>query len=304
MINPYTYTSTSSIPNLHLKGNNKNWLHYDVDFPVAKPTPHQKHNTVLGEYLQPPGAGIFPLAILVHGWGDRSLMPCRMLARDLVKNGFACFILRTIFHTDRMDEEIKKRQPRLTGDEWFEGYQTSVIDVRQVVDWASTNKQIDGSRIALIGVSLGGIISTIAMGIDERIKAGIIIVAGGNYENSNWLKMTDRKLTKEEYLKREQAYQHYLIEVAQKGFENVEPSRRSYLTDPVTFAGRLCGKPLLMINATLDERIPKRATIDLWEACGKPQINWIPGTHSTVWLLYPRIRKQVIDFLTSTFKLR
>jgi esterase/lipase len=296
-MNPYSYPATQPQFNLKFKESNDICIHYYVDFPIAKPTCHSEHNIALGEYLQPQGQGVFPLAILVHGWGDRSLAPCRMLAKDLIKAGFACFILRTLFHTDRMAKGIQKKLPHLTADEWFEGYQTSVIDIRQILDWTVQNKQIDSNRIAVIGVSLGGIISTISMGIDGRIKAGVILVAGGNYENQKWLKRTEPKLTEEEYIKREQRYRNYLAEVEQRGFENVEPPRRSYLTDPVTFGCQLRDRSLLMINATLDERIPKRSTVDLWEACGKPEIKWLPGTHSSIWLFYPYIRKHVINFL-------
>jgi hypothetical protein len=53
----------------------------------------------------------------------------------------------------------------------------------------------------------------------------------------------------------------------------------------------------------LDERIPKQSTVDLWEACGKPEIKWLPGTHSSIWILYPLIRKLVTNFLTNAFKI-
>jgi esterase/lipase len=302
VINPYNYTPVPSF-NLQLKETNSKWLRYAVDFPVAVPTSYQEHNTALGEYYRPPDGDNLPLAILVHGWGDRSLAPCRMFARDLIKIGFACFILRTVFHSDRMAKAIKSRLPRLTPEEWFEGYRTSVIDVRQIIDWAGSNGQVDKNRIAVIGVSLGGIISSISMALDKRIQAGVILVAGGNYENPAWLKRTGVRRSEAEYIEGQRLYRDYLDKVAREGLENVEPPRKSFLTDPVTFAGSLHHRPVLMVNATLDETIPKQSTIDLWEASGKPELKWIPGTHSSVWLLYPMIRKQVLGFLTSTFKM-
>jgi len=44
--------------------------------------------------------------------------------------------------------------------------------------------------------------------------------------------------------------------------ENVTPVRKSFLTDPMTFAHLLQQRPLLMINALWDEFIPKEATLD------------------------------------------
>jgi len=300
-MNPYIYPPVKPQFNLQLNEKNGRWLHYSVDFLIAKPTTYKEHNTALGEYFQPVTGNNWPLAILVHGWGDRSITPCRLLAKDLAKRNIACFILYLVFHSRRMPEAIKNRLPILTADEWFDGYQTSVIDIHQVVDWAQNTELIDKERIAVIGISLGGIISAITMGLDNRIRAGVLLVSGGNYENPEWLKKTGDNRTEMEYLEGQRLYRRYCAEVAEKGFNNVEAPRRSYLTDPVTFGSLLRNRPLLMINAMLDERIPRQSTVDLWEASGKPKIIWLPGTHSFIWLLYPHIRNEILKFLDSTF---
>ena len=54
--------------------------------------------------------------------------------------------------------------------------------MRQVVDWEESRAEINEEQIAVIGISLGGIISAIAMGIDKRIGAGVFLVTGGNSE--------------------------------------------------------------------------------------------------------------------------
>ena len=71
----------------------------------------------------------------------------------------------------------------------------------------------------------------------------------------------------------------------------------------MTFAHLLQQRPLLMINALWDEFIPKEATLDFWEACGKPNISWYPGTHASIWLWYPLILRQITSFIKSTFGL-
>ena len=71
-----------------------------------------------------------------------------------------------------MPEVTKKRLPDLTSEEWFDVHQISVIDVRQVVDWTSDRAEINKEQIAVVGISFGGFISTIAIGTDKRIRAG------------------------------------------------------------------------------------------------------------------------------------
>jgi len=306
-MNPYSYSKDAFSPNMHLKQTTKKWQHYVVDLPAADPTGCGENNTVWGQYFQPRGVDSAPLAILLHGVGDHSVVPCKVLARALVKKGIACFILYLVVHSSRMTEIVRKRFPALTPEEWFESYQTSVVEVRQVIDWAGNREEIDREKVAVIGISFGGFISAIAMGVDERIKAGVLIVTGGNGEKitrknrlSTFKKGYGR--TEAEYQQIQSAYMQYLAEVAEKGFENVMPSRASFLTDPMTFANLLRERPVLMINARWDEAIPREATLDFWRESGKPAIVWLPATHAAIWLWYPTIRRRITNFLGSAFE--
>jgi len=305
-MNPYDYLNGEPEANLQLKRAAQRWLHYTVDFPTANPTRYEKVNTIRGEYFQPRNAAQAPLAILIHGIGDPSLLPARSLARALAKEGIACFVLYLVFHSSRMPETMKNRLHELSPEEWFEGYRVSVIDVRQVLDWAGSRSEIDQEQIAVIGISFGGFISAITMGIDERIKAGVFITAAGNSEkisrkSRNPLVKRRYRRSEAEYHEIQSEYAQYLAEVAEKGFERVTPSRQSFLTDPMTFAPYLRGRPILMLNSLWDEYIPREAAREFWEACGKPAITWFPATHSTIWLWYPFIRRRITRFLKSAF---
>ena len=96
------------------------------------------------------------------------------------------------------------------------------------------------------------------------------------------------------------SYFEYLDKVSEKGFENVPTDNMSFLTDPLTFASELRGRPILMINALSDKYIPKEAATDLWQACGHPQIKWISAGHTSIWLHYFAIRKTILAFLKSS----
>jgi len=308
-MNPYNYANGEQNFSLQLKQTTPRWLRYSVDFPTAHPTQYEECNTVRGEYFQPQDVDKAPLVILLHGMGDASLVPCNFLARALAKRGMACFVLRFVFHSSRMPEAIKKRFPALTPEEWHESYQISVTDVQQIADWANSRAEIDEEQIAVIGMSFGGFISAITMGIDKRIKAGVFIITGGNSEKigQKGRKFSIRKRyrrSEAEYNHIQDCYAQYLSEVAEKGFENATPARNSFLTDPMTFASYLRERPILMLNARWDEYIPKESTLDLWEACGRPAIAWFPATHSSIWLWYPFILRRIYRFLSSTFGIK
>jgi esterase/lipase len=304
-MNPYDYQRQDIKANLQLKETTSRWLRYAVDFPTAYAVYNEENNIVLGEYFQPRNVSRSPLAIIIHGWGGRSAIPCRLLARTLVKKGIAAFILYLVFHTSRMPETMKSHLPYITPEGWFEGYCASVIEVRQIIDWASSRPELDKERTAVLGISLGGFVSAIAMGVDKRIKAGVFMVAGGNSEKITWNTSNEAIIKGHgctaECREARSHYPQYLAEVADKGFGNVTPSKDCFLTDALTFAPYLRERPILMLNAMWDKTIPKEATLDFWEACHKPSIVWLPSTHVTFWLWYPVIAQKIVDFLSSAF---
>lgn len=307
-MNPYIYHSGEPTFNLRLKKVTGKWSSHLVDFPSAFHNGHWASSIVRGEYFQPVRSSRVPLVILLHGMGDHSLIPCKLLARSLASNGTACLILYLFLHSSRLPENMKQRYPVFTSEEWFQIYQTSVIEVRQVIDWASGRAEIDGNKIAVAGISFGGFISAIAMGIDERVGAGVFIVSAGNSEKINHMSQLstltkDYRRTEAEYQRIQQSYRQYLAEVAEKGVEYVTPARRGFLIDPMTYAYSLRQRPLLMINARWDEAISTDAALDFWRACGRPDIMWLPATHATIWLWYPLISRKIVSFFRRSFEM-
>jgi hypothetical protein len=303
-MNPYSYENSRPEAELRLKGETSKSLHYAVEFPSAFPTGYPENGTVKGEYYLPKVEQKAPLAVLIHGMGDYSIIPCKLLARALLRQGIASFVPYLTVHSRRMPKAIRDHHPYLTSEEWFQSYQLSVIDIRQIVDWAGTRTELNEKQVATMGISFGGFASAIAMGIDSRIKAGVFIVTGGNSEKMMWLskggpfhKTYER--SQEEYLDIQRSYTKYLLEVSEKGVENVTPGIPSFLTDPMTFAGYLKGRPVFMINAVRDKYIPREAVIEFWQACGEPTLIWIPSGHTSIWLWYLTIRRHITGFLKS-----
>jgi dienelactone hydrolase len=300
MTNPYSYIPQSDGATSSLTQRKSGWTVSAVTFPSAAVTSHLGNVQVMGEYISPQGREKSPLAILVHGMGDRSTTPCRMIARTLAQKGIASFILYLVFHTRRAPPQIREKYPSLSADEWFESYQMSVIDARQVIDWAARQPEIDATNISIVGISFGGMISSIAMAMDRRIKAGVFIVAGGNSEKMTRYSLLLRwqyRVKKTEFESNQRAYQDYLAKVAQAGFEAVPAPKTSYLTDPLTFTGYIKNRPVLMLNAFWDEMIPRASTLDMWNSLDRPSISWYPATHASIWAWYPLMGPRITAFL-------
>jgi pimeloyl-ACP methyl ester carboxylesterase len=301
-INPFIYTAGSPDFDLRLVRQNAHWRHYQVSFPVVSSDCYPGGETARGEYFEPIATSPAPLVIMIHGWGDHSVLPFKWMLAGFLKRGFACFILYQPFHASRLPEQMKSRLNNLTPDEWMTSYQVAVTDIRRIIDWAERNNHIEDSQIAVMGISLGGFVASMAMGVDRRIKAGIFIVSGGNTGKimqtnkiSGFRKSTRLPLAR--YQQNQTNYFRYLDEIAEKGFENVPPVEPFFHIDPLTYAPMLKSRPVLMINALWDEVIPLAASREFQHACGDCELLVFPATHAGIWIWYPIIVHRINKFL-------
>jgi cephalosporin-C deacetylase-like acetyl esterase len=301
---PYGYTPVTTDSYINGRSGATGLARFRVQFPSALDTPILKKTTVLGDYVFPGKDGEkAPLVIILHGMGNSSMFPCRMIANSLARRGIASLTLYEVIHKDRIPASIKTKFPRLSEEEWFESYQVSVTDARQALDWSGTRPELLQDKIAILGISFGGFIASIAMGLDERLKAGVFIESAGNSDKitrDSFLLRFQYKSTRSEYEESQRTYADYLKKVAARGFTDVPPAKNSYWTDPKTFSFSVKSRPVLMLNALMDEIIPRSAVMDLWQAYDRPSLYWFPATHATIWAWYPLLARRITAFLETS----
>ncbi len=222
MPTPYNYVKQNNGVNCILQKETSLWNQYSVGFPSAQNLPSLGNIPVKGDYYFPRGRAQAPLAIIVHGMGDSSIIPCRLIARSLARKGIASFVPYLIFHKSRAPEIIKTKYPALSAGEWFESYQISVTDIRQIIDWAENRPEILKDNVSVTGISYGSFVSAIAMALDKRIRAGIFIVSGGNstkLTKHSFLLRWQYKQSQAEYQNQLDLYARFLSQVAEKGLD-------------------------------------------------------------------------------------
>jgi predicted esterase len=302
-VNPYDYKVNDPRFDVQLVAATSTRSHYKITFPSPCPIHWKGSSTVYGDLFIPQSAGQVPLVIVTHGFGDTSVAPCMTLARLLVRQGIATFVWYLPIHSQRMSEATEGNSQPGTPEEWLGVYRSSVIEIRRFIDWASGQKEIDPNRIAIAGISMGGIISSIAMAVDTRIQAGVFIVIGGNNAVMSWGGRSTipgaHRCSREDCLGAYSKYPDYLDEVAKKGIENVTPAKECFLFDPLTFAANLRNRPVLMINGKNDEVVSEDSTICLWEACGKPRLIWVEDTHVGTYCQSALLSTEIVNFLGS-----
>ena len=298
-VNPYDYTPVERY-NILPAAENGRYRRLMVSFPSACAAENSKMNDVSGVCYLPRSTGKSPFVVLAHGVGDTSAAPCHLLARALADAGIASFVLYLPVHSRRLPDDLKDRFYQLTAQDWFDLYRVSVINIRQALDWAQNRPEIDAGRLGVAGVSFGGYVAAIALGVDPRLKAGAILLACGNQEKLAWTRRSRRfakyDISEAVFREHQERYFAYISDVAASGFENVTPSHPGYPFDPYTFSSAIKEKQMLLANARWDEYFPREAAMEFWQACGRPKQVWLPSGHATAWLYYPIIRRNVVEF--------
>jgi len=300
----YDYKVVDTSFDMQLAAETSTRSHYKITFPSPCPVRREERNTVYGDLFMPKSTGRVPLVILTHAFGDASLAPCLTLARLLVRQGIAAFVWYLPIDSCRLPESLKGFSPK-TPREWLDISRSSVIEIRRVVDLLSNREEIDKNKIMVAGMSFGGVLSSIAMAVDKRISAGVLVVVGGNMAELSWggknvaVASSGHNCSREECLAAYSKYPEYLNEVARKGIENVIPAKECFLFDPLTFASHLRSRPIVMINGKDDEAVSEKSTNLLWEACGKPRLTWVPDGHVATYCKSELICNEITNLLSS-----
>lgn len=216
-----------------------------------------------------------PALILLHGLGGskEDLVP---FGHFLAATGYASLIIDEYGHGERANED--------SGDSAavaLRGFEQTVMDVRRGIDYLQSRPHISPHRIGVLGFSLGAIIGADAMGIDPRLKAGVLISGGGDI--GVILKHLDENSPS-----------------AHRRMAGVNWNLANVLltpADPLTFAGHIGARPVLMQNGTDDKIvIPACATaLDHAIAAAKGsrvQLDWYQGAGHILPLdkIYPPMR--------------
>ena len=127
-------------------------------------------------------------------------------------------------------------------------------------------------RVVLIGASMGGIIGSMFAGVDERVKAPVFLVAGGDWK-----------------ILMEKSTLSVWRDAGRNNPQQMQEALRVMdVVDPVHWVGRIAPRPVLFINGDADDVVPVESNKALHNAAGEPKkIVWYKGGHvppPTDWL--------------------
>jgi len=215
-----------------------------------------------------------PAVILLHPLGREDQSPMQQYARYLSSRGISAAVLTLPYHGRRLSKGDGSLRHFINPDaeQVVSAMQQSVSDARTVVSWMSTQEGVDPQKIGGIGVSVGAIVLHLVMGQDARVKAGVAALGGGALAET----YRGSPLAQSKLLSR--------LFGSSGDFSKVNPESYKLLDqiDPLTFAANNHPRRVLMIEAARDIVVPPRSAEVLWEALGKPPIQWVDTNHFSV----------------------
>ncbi len=254
-----------------------------VRFPSPIVSPDVENNTVHAEYFRPAGADREhrrPAVIVLHILGADFALS-RYIAVRLADRGVAALFVKLPYYGERRPKGADRHFLSTDMERSMLSMRQGVCDVRRAAAWLASRPEIDPEKLGVTGVSLGGIVSSLAAAIDPTLNRAALVLAGGDLARILW-EMP------------EAARYRAAWTASGRTFDDLKTMTLPF--DPLTYAPRLVGKRLMMIAGNVDEVIPPASARALWNAAGRPPITWYDcGHYSAIGYLLPAVR-QAVEF--------
>lgn len=255
------------------------WTSRWVQVPVTTPGDPRPH-LVQVIHLRPEGlTGRAPAVVITPilggSYGLEQVMGAALARRGL----HAAIVLRAeSLLGDGSDDEA--RLERVT--------RTAVIDRRRAIDWLEAQPDVDGGAIGALGASQGGITTVGLAAVDSRVRAAVVLLAGGDL--GQVLATSDEP--------RVVRWREARLARAGGDADALAARVRAAVTsDPLALAPHVDARRLLLGLTRLDHDVPYASQLRLCEALGRPERFTLPTGHASAALALPYLVSRATGFL-------
>jgi len=173
-----------------------------------------------------------------------------------------------------------------------ENFVQCVREQRAFLNWVADRPGIDGERLEVFGVSLGGMFGALLGAVEPRIDCEILCICGGDLETLVF-KTEEERASK------------WVTERLEKDGITAAELRRQIAelvsSDPVELAKYIDTDKVMFVTARFDGVVPRHNSDVLWKAMGKPERKMVPTGHYTAILALPYILSEASQFAEQRF---
>ncbi len=158
---------------------------------------------------------------------------------------------------------------------------SSVIRLRQAVDWLEVQPEVDAGKIGGFGVSYGAVLHSILAAIEPRIKFHILAMPAGSLPDVI-MGCPDPGVKK------------LVIQAEKLGWSREKmysELKKEIKTDPIYFAPYVPKDRVLILLALFDRIVGSSRTFYLWRKMNRPELKMIPLGHYGGILVFPYLER-------------
>jgi uncharacterized protein len=195
-----------------------------------------------GTLLLPASTIAVPGVLLIHGYSSRREQMVEGVGRMLLARGVGSLAIDLPLHGTRRDplQSQAMRNPL----EILKHWRLAIRETRLAAGYLRARAEIDASRTAVVGYSLGSYLATLVAAEDRQIRA-VVVAAGGDLP-------------------------------ADTPFSTLART----VADPLRAVRRLQGRPLLVVHGRRDGTVRPEQAQRLFDAAGEPrEIRWWDAGH-------------------------
>jgi dienelactone hydrolase len=252
---------------------------YSLRFSSPVKSPDPENNTVYAEYYRPNKPGPFPCVVVLDiTGGDQSLS--RVIARHLAQNGIGGLFVQMAYYGPRRPPGSNKRLLSYDIARTHAAIRQTVLDLRCAAAWMASRPEIDKENLGIMGTSLGSFMAALTAEMEPRYHKVAVLLGGGGFVDAY--------------------YDHPKARPIVSVFETLGGSKalatRLFAPiDPLTCAGNLKDRKLLIVAAKHDEIVPPRMAENLWNATGRQRIIWLNAGHYSAILFLVSGLNEVVE---------
>jgi predicted alpha/beta-fold hydrolase len=271
----FCYRPAPIVAESTLSKEEKSYRIYDVSL-AASLGEFDDDSPITFEYYEQIDNELSPVVLLLPILnGQKNLM--RPFATHFARNGYAAIIVDTVQRKTLLDDLINPEQ----------AIRQTVMRHRRVIDWVESRPELDISKLAVFGASLGGFNALFLAAFDERVSVVSPALVGGSLPyvlvNSNERRIEEAVTgVKTELSLNDEQLLHYLE-------QNIK-------TDTLSVAPHVNADRVLMVLARFDKAVPYDSQVQLRTAIGYPEAITLPTGHITAAAYLFYLRSRVLKF--------
>lgn len=298
---PYEYEKTPF--NAQIKrGTEYNLI--TIDAPYEPDVSQSKRIHIYDFFVENPHYNL----IFLHGIGNGNIPYLMWFGKRFQKHGIRTFFLILPYHGPRAPKDWNGGEPFFSSSpaHCVVRFLQAVIDVRRTIDYIETNSNVP---IAIMGLSFGGMIATMSLAIDKRIRKGILAFTGGDWRWINWYSpyLEDvREMYRTQGNEMGCRSESDCIKIrgnatkVVEGFNRIEDIFKYPVTcyhyDPLSY-GKFVDQEVLFFSGVFDKVIPERSSQALILTLKNVHKIVVPSGHKSSYFFRRFIAKKVIKFL-------